>query len=381
MTQIEKIMGSKQGEQAEITPNIIVLNDYSEIDSILNKIKAVNDNKQLKIFIDQDVPSGDPRTSELFGELTKFSKKYQIDFIQAKGIGYSYLLNEISSDQVVVSLGQHNSIYAAKHSLGLNLQPDDFIQAIETGHFAMTVPETYTIKLTGKLSNDLDVRDVYINLLSKLKRKDTEGKVLEIGGTYLDSLSESQRGAFFSMMARKGAVTAVWNEKLSVADMEFDLAGVQSLLVLPTTTSTTNSPYVAAPMSILEDVDFNAGMIGGYTGGDIDSLRLAAKLIGDHQHVAFGFRLNICPATSQDYLLALKEGLVSKFIDYGAQMIAPGDKNIVAQGAGAAGPGERILTVGSYTFSNCLGSSDANVYVSDMKTLIEVSLRERRQFK
>ncbi len=128
-------------------------------------------------------------------------------------------------------------------------------------------------------------------------------------------------------------------------------------------------------------MELNAGQIGGYTGGTIEQLRKAASMLDGHK-LALGFRLSICPATSRDYIQAAEEGILTKFIDFGAQINAAGDHSVVIQGPGAMGHKERLVTTGLYTFAGSMGCDDAEVYTGSVETVMNASFCEadvRRQ--
>ena len=96
----------------------------------------------------------------------------------------------------------------------------------------------------------------------------------------------------------------------------------------------------AKPISQLAGIKLNQGYIGGYTGGRIEDLRLAAQMFKG-KHIAWGFRLCVSPVTSEVYLQAMEEGLLEIFIDFGAQIIPPGEHGINRQGAGLSATGRR----------------------------------------
>jgi 3-isopropylmalate/(R)-2-methylmalate dehydratase large subunit len=122
----------------------------------------------------------------------------------------------------------------------------------------------------------------------------------------------------------------------------------------------------------LYGTSLNAGQIGGYTGGTIDALRRAAKMM-EGRNLALGFRLSVCPATSRDYLFALDEGLIEIFLDYGAQVHAAGDHSVVIQGPGTVDSYESLITTGLYTFDGCMGSKGAKVYCASEAAVVAAS--------
>ena len=102
-------------------------------------------------------------------------------------------------------------------------------------------------------------------------------------------------------------------------------------------------------------------------------MRLAAGMFKG-KHIAWGFRLCISPVTSDVYLQAMDEGLLEIFIDFGAQIIAPGEHGINRQGAGVIGHGEKEITTGSYNYPGCLGCEDSEIYIASVASVAAAAL-------
>ena len=101
------------------------------------------------------------------------------------------------------------------------------------------------------------------------------------------------------------------------------------------------------------------------------TLPLASIMEG--RKLAYGFRLSIVPATSKDYLMALNEGLIEKFIDFNAQIGAVGDRSVTWQGPGVIDKGEKLITTGLYTFDGCMGVKTSMVYSASVESVMEAA--------
>jgi 3-isopropylmalate/(R)-2-methylmalate dehydratase large subunit len=173
------------------------------------------------------------------------------------------------------------------------------------------------------------------------------------------------------MACLSGAFTASFGESED-SDIELDLAKVKPMIMMPCGERTEQSEAEIKPRAELAGTPLKAGQIGGYTGGTITQLCRAAKLM-EGRRLALGFRLSICPATNHDYLIAMEEGLISRFLDYGAQVHAAGDRSVVTQGPGTVDFYESLITTGLYTFDGCMGSKGAKVYSASVEAVIAAS--------
>ncbi|MEH0874037.1 aconitase family protein [Pectobacterium cacticida] len=378
MSKIEKILHGQSGQSVKIKPDWTVINDgisHEAID-VINNIDHVFNNKKTIIVIDHDVPAGNSDSSIIFQKLVAFSKKHDVEFIQAKGITYVVMLESyVEKNNIIVSCGNHNSIYGSSGALGLKVNSETLVKILETGEYELKIPETVLVKFQGELPVGISAIDVFINLLGTIDSKLVDGKSLEFTGESFLKLTQHDKKVLFSMATRTGALTSLENEIPEgkyYNEIIFDLNKVEPVVALPVEDQKV-ATFKYEKITALNSLEFDVGFIGGYTGGYIEDLRLAAELM-KNKKIALGFRLNICPASSQIYLQAMDEGLLDIFINFGAQILAPSDRNITLYGAGVVGPKEKVITTGSYNFSGCLGSDDASVYIASVRSVVNAAL-------
>lgn len=381
MTLVEKILGGRAGQSVTVNPDYIVINDgfgHQSID-LIEATATIKNSEKVVIVIDHDVPAGNSESSAIFQKLVAFSKAHKVRFIQAKGITYLVMLDSFAApNKVIVSCGGHNSIYGAAGALGLTVSLDVMKKILLDGDYLMQVPPTVLITLQGKLGKQVSPIDLFITFLTHADKAMLTGKALEFTGSGLSRLSPHEKTVLCSMATQTGALTAMLNQTPDgdyAQELIFDLSTIHPVVALPMA-ARTDQQFTYKKVSELSAVEFDAGFIGGYTGGYLDDLRLAAQLM-ENKKIALGFRLNVCPASSQIYLQAMAEGLLDIFIDFGAQILAPSDRNITLQGAGVIGPKEKIITTGSYNFAGCLGSDDAEVYIASVASVVKASLTKR----
>lgn len=372
-TFVETVLGGPAGSVVTAEPDYIVINDGVS-HAAVDEISAVAAPEKVFVIYDHDVPAGSPEAAGILRKNLGFADQYGCPYIQAKGAGYQYMLNEIvKPGQIVVGAGSHGSIFGAAGALGLNLSIPELARAVETGRYSTIVPETIRVRVNGKLSDGVSIMDAALAFLKD--RQDLGGRAVEF---ICPTLTEHEKAVLCSMACMTGACTASaagesgTQTPQSIPAAELDLSSIRPMLMLPCRLRSDQSRAEICERSRLEGAVLQAGQIGGYTGGTIEELRKAAALI-EGKTLALGFRLTVCPATSRDYIEAMEEGVLTKFIDYGAQIGAAGDHSVVAQGAGAMGPGESLITTGLYTFSGAMGCEDAKIYTASVESVIAAS--------
>lgn len=363
---VETLLGAAQGETVTVSPRYILINDGVSLDA-LPMVSGVAAPERVRAFYDHDVPTGTVEAAENYHKLLGFAQKYGIPFLQAKGIGSSYLLaHGIAQGDVTVGGGSHGAIFGAKRALGLNLSAAELAKTIQSGTCAITVPQTLRVSVVGHLPEDTDIMDAAMGFLAA--NHPLQGKALELYG-----LSEEDGGVFCSMACEKGAFTAFRMEgRAPATDVTLDLTQTVPMLTLPCKTRAEQGDAQRIPRKTLDGMPLQAGQLSGYTGGTIHALRRAAALLKGHK-LALGFRLSVVPATVDDYLAAMDEGLLEQFIDYGAQINAVGDRSVIVHGAGSVDSYESMVTTGLYTFDGCMGSKGAQVFTASVPTVVKAS--------
>ena len=367
MSRIEEITGKKAGEAAELHPDLVIIdNGFShEVTGITAGVKEPD--KAIVIY-DHNVPAGLPEESKVFQEIYSFSVKNGIAFKQAKGIGLKWLLEEgrIRKGDIIIGGTRHMAAAGSVDAFGVGLSHTEMARILESGVYQIIVPETVGVQVTGTLPEDAGIIDAALTFLENAG--EIRGKAVEfIGG----NLTQHQKEALCEMATDTGAMTAFCVED---GDVQFtlDLASVKPMLRLPCEELLDQTKAGFAEMASMQEKKIHAGQIGGINGGDIEDLRKAAQMMEGHR-LKLGFRLSINPASSAVYLKALEEGLITKFIDYKAQINAAGDHDIVPQGAGAMGHREVLLTTGLYTYAGAMGCSDARIYTASVETIVRAS--------
>ena len=370
-TFVERLLGGKAGTVVTVEPDWIVINDGVS-HAAVDEISAVAKPEKVMVIYDHDVPTGRPEAAAILRKNLAFAEKYGCPYIQAEGVGYQYMLNEVvKPGQIIVGGGSHGSIFGAKGALGINVSIPELARVTETGRYSIVVPETVEISLKGSLKEGVSIMDAAFSFLKQAG--DVKRKSLEF---YCPTLDQHEKEVLCSMACLSGAYTAFTVEEEGAPVLTMDLGAVEPMLMLPCEERKDQRNAQIETKASKAGMELNAGQIGGYTGGTIEELRKAASMLEGHK-LALGFRLSICPATSRDYLMAAEEGILAKFIDFGAQIQAAGDHSVVIQGPGAMGHKETLVTTGLYTFAGSMGCEDAQVYTGSVETVMNASFAKQ----
>ena len=109
-------------------------------------------------------------------------------------------------------------------------------------------------------------------------------------------------------------------------------------------------------------------MIGTCTNGRIEDIRIAAEIL-DGNKLPFGFQLHIIPASKEIYLQALKEGLIEKFINAGANLLSPSCGPCLGTGQGIPADGAVVISTANRNFLGRMGNNKSSIFLASPATV------------
>lgn len=356
----------KVGDQVQITLDWILLNDaaaHTSIDAV-GKTSIEPSKGKVAVFLDHDTPSGSEAVSLIQRKLINFAKAHDTIFYNGAGVGYQLMLDaHVQAKQVVAGCGQHIAVFGAIGALGIKVDPAAMAGALQTGGISVLVPQTVKIMLTGQLQSGVYAKDIILELIRTVGTEELAGNVLEFIGPAVQTLTLNDRITICNLVGKTNAVSAVMNLTESAdwqecnANMQLDLSRIRPLIALP------DSFDQIFEVSHLDNIPVNEVFVGGCSGGRIEDLRVAAGIVRGKK-VARGVRLMVAPVTSAVYVQALREGLITDFIEAGAVVMNQGCSVCWGKSQGIIDTDEVLVSAGSYNYKGCAGAMTAKVYVA-----------------
>jgi 3-isopropylmalate dehydratase small subunit len=140
-------------------------------------------------------------------------------------------------------------------------------------------------------------------------------------------------------------------------------------------------PVVAAPhnvdnvksVAVVAGTVVHEGLIGTCTNGRIEDMRIAAKILKGKM-VKNGFQLHIIPASAKIYLQAIEEGLITTFIESGANVLTPSCGPCLGTGQGIPANGHTVISTANRNFPGRMGNKEAQIYLASPATVAHSSL-------
>jgi 3-isopropylmalate dehydratase small subunit len=150
-------------------------------------------------------------------------------------------------------------------------------------------------------------------------------------------------------------------------ELEIDLNGVFPVVAAPHNVDNIKSVAEEAGTVVHE------GLIGTCTNGRIEDMRIAAAILKG-KTIKDSFQLNIIPASRKIFLQAINEGIISTFIEAGANVLTPSCGPCLGTGQGIPANGHTVISTANRNFSGRMGNKEAKIYLASPATVANSAL-------
>jgi homoaconitate hydratase family protein len=311
------------------------------------------------------------------------------------GIAHIVLMENglIRPGEFVIGTDSHSTIYGALGAFGTGVGFSEITATWVTGKLWVKVPESVLIEIRGATVPGTCAKDVVLRLIGDLGADGLTYCSAEFGGSYVASMSVSERMTLCNLAMEMGAKNAVvppddvtlrYLDGAGVAQDSFEIllsdpgAAYRETVRLDVSAL---APQVSVPHAVdnVVPVDDVAGttldqvFIGSCANAKYDDLAIAADVLAGH-HVAAGVRLIVTPASAAVMARASTTGVLATLIEAGATITNPGCGACAGNG-GAMADGERTLSTANRNFRGRMGSYDSEIYLASPATAAASAIR------
>jgi homoaconitate hydratase family protein len=410
----EKILGLKAGKEAQagdvvtVSPDTILSHDNSA--AIIKEfqklgIKNVKAPKKLVIILDHVVPASSEKYALNHKVIREFVTWQKIPnfFDVPNGICHQVFSENgfALPGKLILGADSHTTSYGAFGAFSAGIGRSEVASLWATDEIWLKVPETIKIEINGGLSPGVFAKDVILKIIGDEGADRANYKAVELTGETVKRFSMSSRLVLTNMAAEMGAKngycepdekTIQWLEKRAQNDfsevtsdtdanyeavLEYDISSLQPQVACPHTVDNVKS------ISEVEGTGFHQALIGTCTNGRLEDLELAAGILkGKKVHPQV--RVLIVPASRQEYIQALKCGVIEIFAEAGCIVLNPGCGPCLGAHQGILAPGEVALSTANRNFRGRMGSRDSEIYLASPATVaassIEGKIADPRKF-
>ncbi len=340
------------------------------------------------VWISEDhfVPASDRVSADNVIQLTKWAQKNGIQKHFKYGFGQYGICHTLSHEEGLVLPGEvyvggdsHTNTTGAMGAFAAGLGHTDIAYVLTHGKIWFKVPETLLFKLSGKRPAHLMAKDIILNIISDIGTDGANYKTMQFAGNVVDELEMEERLTLTNMTTEAGAKNGIiepdtvtteylkhrtqqkFNLIKSDADAEFGEVFEYDCDKMEPSVAKPFSPENVVVVRELQNTEIDKAYIGSCTGAKLSDLRSAAKILKGRK---VRVRTEVLPAAQSIYMKAIKEGLVTIFMESGAVIGPPTCGACCGAHMGVLGKGEICVSTTNRNFPGRMGHVESQTYLA-----------------
>ena len=365
-------------------PGVIkVFSEWEKKGKMLNQIWDPN-----RVWISEDhfVPASDRISANNIALLTEWSKKYNIKKHYKYGLGQYGICHTLSHEEGLILPGEiyvggdsHTNTTGAMGALAVGLGHTDIAYVLMNGKIWFKVPETILFKIQGNKPEYIMAKDIILKIIGDIGTDGANYKAMQFAGEAVDKMSMEERLTLTNMTTEAGAKNGIIEPdeitleylKTRTDQKVVPIKGDREAEYTDTFTYDIESldPIIAKPYSPenicavgdIEGKEIDKAYIGSCTGAKLEDLRMAAKILKGKK---VKIRTEVLPAAQSIYLKAIKEGLITIFMEAGAVVGPPTCGACCGAHMGVLAKDEICISTTNRNFPGRMGHVESKTYLA-----------------
>ena len=395
LTFAEKIFRANAGAIVFARPDIILTHDNTA--SIYKTFLKMGGDKvanpdQMLVVLDHNAPPPDAKLANQYQEIRDIVSSQCINkfYDAGRGICHQIMSYHARPGMLIVGSDSHTSTAGAFNAFAAGIDRTESAGIWKRGETWFRVPESIKISLTGKLRVHVSAKDLALWIIGMIGSDGANYMSIEYHGDGVRNLTISDRMTTANLASEMGAknavfpadevlgsflgseaenIKSVWADKGAsyLREIEIDLNDIMPVVATPHNVDNVKAVLETAGISVHE------GLIGTCTNGRIEDLRIAAGIL-KNKKIKDGFQLNVIPASDRIFLQAINEGLITTFIESGANILTPSCGPCLGTGLGIPASGHTVISTANRNFMGRMGNKEAGIYLASPATVAASAL-------
>ncbi|MFW6140323.1 MAG: 3-isopropylmalate dehydratase large subunit [Acidobacteriota bacterium] len=400
----EKVLSTKSqrdvraGDIVTVSPDYVLSHDNSAAiikNFRLFGVDKVQSPQKIVIVLDHVTPASSEKYAQNHKEIREFVKQQGIKnfFDINNGICHQVFAEQgfALPGNLVVGADSHTTSYGSLGAFSAGIGRTEAASVWATDEIWLRVPETIKIELTGELQKGVYPKDVILKIIGEQGADRANYKAVEFTGPSASQFNASSRFVLCNMAAEMGAkngyfppdqavleylenqtgksINPVYSDKDACfeAVLSYDLSEIDPQVACPHTVDHVK------PVQEVEGLAFDQGLIGTCTNGRWQDLQAAASVLKGRK-IHPSVRILVVPASTSEYLKALKHGVLEILVKAGCVILNPGCGPCLGAHQGVLAPKERALSTANRNFKGRMGSRDSEIYLASPATVAASSI-------
>jgi 3-isopropylmalate/(R)-2-methylmalate dehydratase large subunit len=358
---------------------------------IAGRDARVWDPSKIVMLFDHQVPADSLKAAENHILLRNFAKEQGIlNYDIFCGVCHQVVPEKghVLPGTLVVGADSHTCTYGALGAFATGIGSTDMASVFATGKLWFMVPKTLQIMIEGRLQNRVTSKDVVLRIIGDIGADGANYLACEFCGGAAARMSIAERMTVSNMAIEMGAKAGIFEPDETTAgylkERVKDPAAIEAGIVQTDEDATVSrkhwnvndlEPQIALPHNVdnvlpiseVPKTKIDQVFLGSCTNGRFEDLLLASEMMKG-EPVDRGVRMIVVPASREEYMKALRAGLVEKFMEAGAMVESACCGPCMGGSFGLLGAGESCLSTSNRNFVGRQGSPKAFVYLASPAT-------------
>jgi len=352
-------------------------------------VERVKFPERIAIILDHVSPAATETYATGHKKVREFVEKQGIEHFYdiGRGICHQVLPEEglALPGTVILGADSHTNTHGAFGAFSAGVGRSEVAVLWATGELWLRVPESYIVRISGKLENYVTPKDLALQIMGEVGADGAIYKSIEYAGDGLADIGIPGRFVLSNLSAEMGAKAGICHPDAEVVrwlesrtnqpiepvlpdegasyEREFDFAleNVEPMISRPHTVDNVDLAINAS------DVAVNQVLIGTCTNGRLEDLHDARKIL-EGRKISRGVRLLVFPASSEVYIAASLDGTLAELAKAGATIMNPGCGPCLGAHEGVMAPGEVTISTANRNFKGRMGCREAEIYLASPLT-------------
>jgi 3-isopropylmalate/(R)-2-methylmalate dehydratase large subunit len=363
-----------------------VIKVFSEWERKGLRLDRIWDPERVWVTEDHFVPAADRVSAENIITLSNFTKKYGIKKHFKYGLGQYGICHTLSHEEAMVLPGEvyvggdsHTNTTGALGAFATGLGHTDVAYVLKNGQIWFRVPETMLFKIEGTKPTHIMAKDIILQIIGDIGTDGANYKAMQFAGGVVKRLTVEERLTLTNMTTEAGAkngivepdetthaylrerTDATYSPVSSDTDAHYSEVLTYEIEKLEPTVAKPFSPGNICAARDLQGTELDKAYIGSCTGAKLEDLREAAQILKGKK---VRIRTEVLPAAQSIYMKAMKEGLISIFMEAGAAVGPPTCGACCGAHMGVLGKGEVCISTTNRNFPGRMGHVESKTYLA-----------------
>lgn len=396
-TFVEKIFDAPTGSIVFKKPDIVLSHDNTA--SIEKTFKQMGGDKvadpdQLMHVLDHNAPPTTAKLANDYQRIREFAQEQGVTRFHdaGEGICHQLMSEHARPGMIIVGSDSHTCTAGAFNAFAAGIDRTETAGLWKKGETWFRVPETLKVTLRGKLHPPVAAKDVALWIAGMIGSSGADYMSMEYHGEGVATLSVSERMTLANLASEMGAKNAVFPADAELAEflaaqgatvengvwadedavyareIEVNLDEVFPLVACPHHVDNVKG------VSEVAGTKLQQAFIGTCTNARLDDLRIAARIL-EGKRVPPGFQLLVAPASRKIYFQAMREGVIEKLMNAGANILSSSCGPCLGTGQGIPADGVTVISTANRNFLGRMGNKNASIYLGSPATVALSALR------